>query len=223
MNDNDTRRYEMFLRARQLGTDEAASIASFTFVKDLFSSLSEVVTELESHANLQASGLSTARQSTQSKTAARDELERDLNAISRTARSISNSVPGLEQKFRWSRELKDQELLTTARVFAADALPLKAEFTKRGLPTSFLDDLLEDIAAFEQALTQREQGKETHVNASATIDDLIERGTKTVRELDPLMRNIFENSPGKLAAWLSASHVERAPRKQPTAPTQTQP
>ncbi|PYS50799.1 MAG: hypothetical protein DMF68_06110 [Acidobacteria bacterium] len=26
------------------------------------------------------------------------------------------------------------------------------------------------------------------------------------------MRNLFEESPGKLAAWLSASHVERAPR-----------
>src|SRR5437763_7479063 len=188
MNDNDTRRYEMFTRARQLGTDEAASIASFTFVKDLFSSLSEVVTELEAHTNLQASGLSTTRQSTQSLAAARDQLERDLKAISRTARSISNSIPGLESKFRTPNKLKDQDLLTTARMVAADALPLKTEFTKRGLPASFLDDLLEDIAAFEQALTQREQGKETHVNASATIDDLIERGTKTVRELDPLMR-----------------------------------
>ena len=92
MNDNDTRRYEMFMRARQLGTDEAASIASFTFVKDLFSSLSEVVTELEAHTNLQASGLSTTRQSTQSLAAARDQLERDLKAISRTARSISTSA-----------------------------------------------------------------------------------------------------------------------------------
>ena len=155
MNDNDTRRYEMFLRVRQLGTDAAASIASFNFVKDLFSSLGQVITEIEAHTNLQASGLSNARQSTQSKAAARDEIERALDAISRTARSISNSVAGLEEKFRWSRDLKDNDLLITARMFAADAVPLKAEFTRRGLPASFLDDLNEDIKAFEQALAQR--------------------------------------------------------------------
>ena len=222
MNDNDTRRYEMFLRVRQLGTDESASIASFAYVKDLFNSLGEVIAELEAHANQQASGLSSARQSTQSLAAARDELESDLKAISRTARSIANSITGLEQKFRWPSELTDNDLLTRARMFAADALPLKAEFIKRGLPANFLDDLNEDIAAFEQALTQRNQSKGTHVNATATIDDLIERGMKIVRELDSLMRNLFENAPGKLAAWLSASHIERAPRSRPATPTQPQ-
>ena len=97
-------------------------------------------------------------------------------------------------------------------MFAADAVALKPEFIKRGLPANFLEDLNEDITAFEQALAQREQGKGAQVAASATIDDLIERGMKIARELDPVMRNIYENDPGKLAAWLSASHVERAPR-----------
>src|SRR4051812_22040045 len=107
MDDNDTRRYETFLRVRQHGTDEAASLASFTFVKDLFSSLGEVITELEAHTNRQASGLSSARQSTQSLAAARDELERDLKAITRTARSISNSITGLESKFHLPPKIKD--------------------------------------------------------------------------------------------------------------------
>lgn len=220
MTDNDNRRYEMFLRVRQLGTDEAASLASNTFVNNLFNSLTQVISELETHASAQASGLTTARQSTRSKAVARDELERDLSAISRTARSMSSSVPGLEQKFRPARDLKDQDLLTAARMFASDATPLKMEFIKRGLPPTFLDDLNDDITAFEQALTQRTQGTETHVNATATIDDLIERGMNTVRELDPIMRNIFDDNPGKLAAWLSASRVERAPRRaaQPVAP-----
>ncbi|MDT4895912.1 MAG: hypothetical protein QOH25_989 [Acidobacteriota bacterium] len=154
---------------------------------------------------------------------ARDELERALNAISRTARSISNSVPGLEQKFRFSRDLKDQDLLTTARMFATDALPIKAEFIKRGLPANFLDDLDNDITEFEESLTRRTQGTDKHVNATATIDNLIERGMKTVRELDPIARNIFDENPGKLAAWLSASRVERAPRRatQPPPPPPT--
>src|SRR5205807_8012272 len=156
-------------------------IASYAFVKDLFDSLSTIITELATHAGAQASGLTTAQQGTRSKEAARAELERDLNAITRTARSMSVTMPGLEQKFRSARHLKDQDLLTTARMFAADALPLKAEFIKRGLPTTFLDDLNDDIAAFEETLTQRTQGRETHVNATAMIDDLIERGMQIVR------------------------------------------
>lgn len=219
MTDNDTRRYEMFLRVRQHGMDEAASLTSNTFVTSLFDKLSQVITELETHTGAQSSGLTTARQSTRSKAVARDELERSLKAISRTARSMSLSVPGMEQKFRFSRDLKDQDLLTTARMFAADALPLKAEFVKRGLPANFLDDLEEDISAFEEALTRQTQGTTTHVNATATIDDLIERGMNTVRELDPIMRNIHAGNTGKLAAWLSASRVERAPRRAPQPPS----
>src|SRR5437764_2373097 len=128
MTDNDTRRYEMFLRVQQLGTDEAASFASNIFITDLFSNLSQVITELETHTSAQASGRTTARQGTKSKGVARDELERGLNAISRTARSMARTVPGLEQKFRFPRAVKDQDLLAIARMFATDALPLKAEF-----------------------------------------------------------------------------------------------
>ena len=213
MTDDNTRCGETFLRVQQLGTDEAASYAGNTFIADLFNSLSTVITDLETHRGAQASGLTNAQQGTRSKEAARAELERGLNAVRRTARSMSIIIPGLEKKFPSVQHLKDQELLTAARMYATDAQPLKVEFIKRGLPAGFLDDLNEDIAAFGEALAQRTQGKEKHVNATATIDDLVERGMKIVRELDPIMRNLFENEPGKLAAWLSASHVERAPRR----------
>lgn len=222
MTDNDTRRYEMFLRVRQLGTNEAASLAANSFVLDLFNKVGQVITEIDALASSQASGLTTARQSTRSKGVARDEVERDLNAIGRAARSLAHSVPGTEQKFRFSRDLKDQAMLTAARMIASEAIPLSAEFIKRGLPANFLDDLNDDIAEFEEALTRRTQGTEMHVNATAAIDDLIERGVSTVRELDPIMRNIFDDKPGKLAAWLSASRVERAPRRNmqpPPSPT----
>jgi hypothetical protein len=218
MTDDDTRRYEMFLRVRQHGTDEATSLAANTFVTSLFNDLSQIVTELETHAGAQSTGLTSARQSTRSISVARDELERDSQAISRTARAIALNAPGIEEKFRLQSKLKDQDLLTFARRVATEALPLKAEFTKRGLSANFLEDLNEDIEAFEEALMQRTQDTATHINATTTIDDLIERGMRIVRELDAIMRNLYEDNPGKLAAWLSASRVERAPRRRPQPP-----
>lgn len=35
---------------------------------------------------------------------------------------------------------------------------------------------------------------------------------------DAIIRNIYATNPGKLAAWISASHVEKAPKKQAPTP-----
>jgi len=147
-------------------------------------------------------------------------LRRELESIARTARSMAMTMPGLEDKFRAPRDLKDQELLGLARSFAADALPLKAEFVRRGLPADFLDELEDDLEAFEAAVNRRIQGTEAHITATAAIDDLIDGGIRTVRELGPIMRNIFAGDMATLAAWESASHIERAPRRNrpPTSP-----
>jgi hypothetical protein len=215
MKDDETRCFEMFQRVNGFAADESARFASLSYVTSLFDELQGIVTDLQAHAGMQAAGLASAHQSTQNKAAGRAELLRDLSAISRTARSI----PGAEEKFRFSYNLKDQDLLIVARTFQAEALPLKAEFLKRGIRVDFLEDLAADTAAFEQALSNRSEQKRSHVGATASIDDLIEGGMTRVRELDAVMRNLFADDPGKLAAWLSASHVERAPRRAKSTPT----
>lgn len=223
MTDNDTRRYETFLRVRQFKQAEGAQFASNSFANELFTSLDGITTELDSHKNAQDSGLSAASQSSRSKAVARAELEEDMEAISRTAKAMARTIPGLENKFRAPRDLKDQELLTRARAFATDALPLKAEFIKRGLPADFLDDLNEDTEEFEAAINRRIEGTATHITATAAINDLIERGMNILRELDAVMRNIFRDDAARLAGWLSASRVERAPRRKKSEPTVTPP
>lgn len=127
-------------------------------------------------------------------------------------------IPGIEDKFRMPRDVKDQDLLSVARAFVADAEPYKAEFIRRGLPADFLKDLKADIIALEQAITGHIQGTEEHVAATAAIDDLIDEGVRTMQELDPVIRNIFADDPATLAQWLSARHVERAPRRRKETP-----
>ncbi len=38
------------------------------------------------------------------------------------------------------------------------------------------------------------------------------------RILDGVVQNKYNNDPGKLAAWISASHVEKAPKKKTPTP-----
>lgn len=218
MKDSDTRRYEAFLRVREFGTAHAAQFPPNSFGAEKFTALGEVIKGLDKHATTQVSGRSTARQGVTGKAAARDELRRDLEAINRTARSMAFDTPGLEDKFRLQREPKDQELLSAARAFAADAQPLSAEFTRRGLPANFLADLASDIESFEQAINRKTSGRAAHVAATAAIDDLIEDGMKHLRQLDTVVRNIFADDPATLAGWTSASHVERTPRTKQSLP-----
>jgi hypothetical protein len=212
MKDTERRRYETFLRVREHGASRTTEFPLESLAGELFNSLDRVIEEIDAHTRAQASGQSSALEGAASKAAARDELRRDMEAISRTARVLAMTIPGLEDKFRSPRSVSDQELLAKARAFAADALPLKTEFTRRGLPDNFLDDLTSDIAEFERAVNRRIQAREAQVAATAGIDDAIERGVDILRELDAIMRNKYANDPVSMAAWLSASHTERAPR-----------
>lgn len=213
MKDTERRRYETFLRVREFITGRAAQFPTTTLAGELLTRLNSVIDEMDAHTTAQSSGRSATLESSTSKAASRDELRRDLDAISRTARAMALSTPGLEDKFRAPRGVSDQELLATARAFAADAQPLKTEFTRRGLPDDFLDDLNSDIEEFEQAINQKIQKRGLQVAATAAIDSALERGLNVARELDAIMRNQFANDPASLASWLSASHTERAPKK----------
>lgn len=216
MRDTERRRYEMFLRVREFVAGRATQFPPTTRAGELAESLVTVIEQIDTHTMTQSSGRSGTLESSASKAAARDELRNDLDAISRTARVMAQTTPGLEDKFRAPRGVSDQALLATARAFAADALPLKTEFTRRGLPDNFLEDLNADITELEQAINQKIQKREVHVAATAAIDSALERGLNVVRELDAIMRNAFAGNAASLAAWFSASHTERSPRRTTT-------
>ncbi|MFN2454160.1 MAG: hypothetical protein ABR577_08060 [Pyrinomonadaceae bacterium] len=223
MNDQEKRRYEMLTRVRDFGAMHTTDFPASTLGNQLFTTIGTIVTELDAHAANQSSGIRASQQGTTSKAVARDRLRRALEEISRTARSMAFAAPGLDSKFHLPRTRKggDQELLNAARSFAADAAPLKTEFIRHELPATFLADLDADIESFEQSVTFKHQGTDTHVAATAAIDEAIEGGTNAVRQLDAIIRNKFRDDSATLAAWTSASHTERAPRPKAPAPATT--
>lgn len=213
MDSDIVRKQETYLRVREFGIAFAARIPATSLATTLLARINQIITQMEAATLKQSSGSRAENEATTSKWLARDELIEDLMRISRTARSMRRAIPGLEDKFRSPGKLKDQELLAFARGVAADAVPFKAEFTKRGLPEDFLEDLNDDVERFEEAIAKQTQGGSEKVGARAAVEELAADGMETLRELDPIIRNIFEDDPEALAAWLRARHVERAPRK----------
>ncbi len=51
----------------------------------------------------------------------------------------------------------------------------------------------------------------------STINDIREAGLyKNEREIEGVVRNVYKNDVGKLAAWTSASLIEKDPKKKDT-------
>ena len=219
MKDTQTRKYEAFLRAQEFGNNNTERIPTETIANELFTRLDEIIEQINNHSSVQSSGLRAAREGGTIKEVRRTELRTLLRSISRTAKSIP--TPGLPDRFRVPSRLKDQDLLSLGRSIAADAVPIKIEFTRRGLSPNFIDNLSTLITNFEQAIDQMIQSEETRVAATAAIKDLFQVGMDILRQLDPIMRNVFADDPATLAAWGSARHVERAPRSKRTSNTPT--
>jgi hypothetical protein len=212
MNDNERRTYGMFVREQQFFSTRAADFPTGSIGRQLITDLGATIDALDGHTAAESSSGSSARQGTVSRSEARAALREDLEAINRTARTMENE-PGLHEKFRLPSRDNDQVLLSAARAFLADALPLKAEFIAHEMPADFLEDLQADIERMEEAISDQSGGLGNRAGAVAAIDEAIENGRTITRKLDAIVHNKYGNSSATMAEWASASHIERAPKR----------
>ncbi|PYS92116.1 MAG: hypothetical protein DMF64_10025 [Acidobacteria bacterium] len=225
MKDTERHAYEMLVRVRDFGQARAADFPAATTGGGLFAALDTIVQELDGHAEAQTSNRSAAVQGTTGRAVARAALREDLEAINRTARAMAINNPGLADRFRLPRGNNDQTLLSTARAFASDAVPFKAEFIRHEMPAAFLDDLAADIADLEQAIADQNRSGDAHIAATQSIDTTLEHGLNLKRQLDAVVRNKYRADSATLAAWTSATHVEskaKAKKAQPKPTAESQ-
>jgi hypothetical protein len=146
--------------------------------------------------------------------------------------------PGFADSFRPPAQFNPSTLLTLADKFisqlavqpgdsdavtAAKAV-LVNKFVAHEMAANFVTALQNDRAAYDTDLAQRETKRETGVGNTATIGMNMAKGMQIVTKLDAIMHNKYASQPAKMAAWLTASHIERDPhRGQPVAPTPTPP
>lgn len=218
MNDRIRRRLEMVNRVDSFGKAHVSDFPAGSRGAELFTIVRAALTRIENEATAQAANRTAAKQLTFSKGLVHDRLTEEMEVINLTARAMVGKVAGLEEKFRMPHNVSDQDLLTAARVFAQDALAFKDEFVRRGLPTTFIDDLNALIDEYSDAMTDRDQSADARVAATASLEEAVEEAIAAVRELNAIVRNVLRNDRGALAEWQSASHIERAPRHQTDEP-----
>ena len=213
MNSLTAKRIEMLKEVKEFGVAYNASFPATSLGKQLFDSIGQIVTALESKGASQVSGRNSAQNSAAVKARIREDLRESLLSINRTARIMSVDTAEFEGKFRLPRNINDQKLLNAARAFVLDATPLKDNFIRHEMPADFLEQLTGLITAFDQATSQKTAAVSTHVAARLTIEEEVGRGMQSVRQLDAIIRNKFNGDPVVLSAWVRASHVARKSRK----------
>jgi hypothetical protein len=172
-----------------------------------------------------------------------DSLSLDLINIARTARRIERTESGFAAAYRLPENTSEKSLTThTDGVLlrledqstdSADAktakAALRAKFVAYELPADFVAHLRADRDAIADANATNRGEVLDGVKSTSLIGVLLGKLMEEIAELDAIMHNKYARQPEKLRAWLSASHVERAPKRNnkkdepptPPAPTPT--
>lgn len=219
MDSDERRRVEMFIRVRQFGVDNVADFPAGSIGATQFAAINTAIEEVEQFAGDQSASSGDARQLFVTKDTARENLREQMFEIVRTARSMVYQFDGIDAKFRMPRSQSDQNLLAAARGFYEDSNNYNSDFKDYGLSATFRADLQTAITAFEDSLDPTGTAIDDQVAATANIGEAIRRGMIARRILEGVAKNKYNSNVGKLAAWLSACHIEKAPvAKKPSNP-----
>ena len=233
MNDRNIRLADRASRVQTFGIQNTADFAAGSKAQTHFTHINDLLTKLDQAKAGQVPGRA-------SKAALFHALDQDLVNLSRTARQIEKSENGFAAPFRLPGNTSDAAVLghTDAVLAVLEDQPadddatkakkaaLRTRFIEYELPAGFVAHLRADRDAIAAADQHNQSENLEGVENTRLIDELLRQINDEVAGLDAIMHNKYTGQPEKLAAWMSASHVERSLRHKqtdaaatPTAPT----
>jgi len=218
MNDREIRRYDMFGRADTFGNDNAADFPAGSTGATRFANLKQIIADLDTAKAGQKGGVGAT-----AKSVLIDTLRLDMQNIARTARAIAQDEPGFADKFTLPANPAQTALLTAADAFLVALNPagVAAKFIAHAMPANFVQTFQSDRLAVNTAQDSMESDREGSVASTASVGSLIQAGMKEITYLDAIMHNKYGANPDTMAAWMSASHIERDPQRAKAQPTPT--
>jgi hypothetical protein len=209
MDDRQHRENERNIRSKDFLTDNLVDFEGNEVAKTKIGVLREKVNSTQQEYQKQITAATDRRQDISISSDAADELLDAMRDLRNFANSIAHDNPGVENKFRLPRNGGKRGLVTTARVFADDALDYKQAFIDYGLDADFITDLQAKADALEEALAEADASAADQVGATDALELKITEANNLIQILDPIVRRTYRTNPTKLAAWIYASHVER--------------
>jgi len=203
MNNYTKRVYETLVRILVFRSAHPELFAKDSQADQLLQKVEAVYKSISAQSTSQTSGNNDVRLSGSARTSARDNLRKDLESLSRTAVSM-----GLKQFFM-PRDRSDRAIADVARIFAANADPLKKEFIANHMPEDFIERLRAGIEGIEHSIEQQAASKGARKIATTAIANDQAKATELLARLEPIMNNLLRDNPPMKAAWDAASRVEK--------------
>ena len=221
MDDENIRRYDRATRVQTFGRDNAADITPGSRIATLLAELDPIIERLTEARVGQLRG-------PVGKQALIEALSDDFKDIARTARAIALDEPdfpvaayrhpatSVETPVTTHADallqlLEDQITDSPAQIAAKAAL--RAKFIAYEIAPDFVKDLRADRDALDACNDSKQSDNQEGVESTAAIDTMLAQTKEIVTRLDAAIQNKYKSNPDKLAAWKSASRVERTPRK----------
>ncbi len=138
-------------------------------------------------------------------------LRERLTEIAAMARSLDpTQIPAVSELQRVTESQSYQSLRANGQAFVEAVTPIQQAFVDREFPVGFVAEIATLTAALDDAGSRKFGGLMEQVEGTAGLDLLAKRGARLVRQLDAILTKMLKNSnPALLAAWKTASHVER--------------
>ena len=210
MNDRDRREYEMSLRALLYLNkyfDILKSIPAIITAKDTLQTETDALGELGAD---KIGATVDSKDATIHKGDLRDAMDDAMQDVADMWKPMAKNYQDAKNKFRMPRGGSDQLKIDTCGQFIEDATPLEADFTARGMPAGFVADLTAKRDAFDAVVNESEAARLDRIGVNAQFREPLKKCRAAVDDVDPIIKMVFRNDPGKRAEWLSASHIERA-------------
>lgn len=142
-----------------------------------------------------------------------DELKRLMKRLDRAGDVLEDDFPGIENLFGLPLNRSEASILAAARAQHTASADYEAALIECDLPADFRQTMNNLIVEIDAANAAADVAGEHSAGSTNAFRTSIEKLGKYSRHLDRINRNKHEASPRKLGAWLTASHLERAPKK----------
>jgi hypothetical protein len=145
-----------------------------------------------------------------------------LNILARLAVIATREVPAMPVRLTIPKPNSGaQKLIGGARTVVTQARAQQELLTKYGMTTGFLDELSTTIDQYEKAVSAKSTGVNTHIGASAEMEEVASEITRLVKVLDAVQRPRFRLDPQKRAAWKAARSIVHHTPKPTAEPVET--
>ena len=211
MNDRYRRVYEAAQRVLAFIIANLAAFADIPIVSTMKTELSGAADELGALGADKVTKIGENKDTRLHRGDARDNLLDQMRLITDMWKRIAPKTGGDVNKFRTPRG-GDTDIISAAESFAAQLPAVAAEFTSRGFPAAFVANLQTAIDDFTASVGDAESAHGARVGTNAAFAAPAKSCRNTIEDLDPIVKLKFANNPQKLAEWLVASHIERAPK-----------